>query len=288
MIDLKQLSERDFLAMPLVYDGESKEVRYAGSGKAVIRLKPTIYSFTQNRYGRLEGSDLLRLQASRLLIEWLKGQGIDHSFSDFSDRWILSDFIMLPQVAGTAPSFRPDDLDDPEIGKLKVAPPIEVIVKCHHVGTPKHRYYGMSEHAVRASHRRFPGQPIREEAAYPEVFVRFDWRNPMTSPAGARLADEVLPEAMADWFIDTARARETALRAFRLLSAFLETKGIVCLDLCFFISEDGGTIFSEISQDCGRFRHIEAGPVDKDVWRSGNSGSTVLEKWGAFLHLLQA
>lgn len=73
----------------------------------------------------------------------------------------------------------------------------------------------------------------------------------------------------------TKEARKTALKTFNILSDFLQTKNIVIYDLCLFISEDGKTVFGEISPDCGRYRHYDLGSLDKDV----------LEKWN-LLHQL--
>ena len=69
MINIKTLTSEEFVGLPLVVEGESKEVRYAGNGKVVIRFKPTIYSFTANRAGIIEGSDFLRLRASKIFID---------------------------------------------------------------------------------------------------------------------------------------------------------------------------------------------------------------------------
>ena len=96
-----------------------------------------------------------------------------------------------------------------------------------------------------------------------------------------------MPDSVADWFIDTKKARATALRLYDVLSAFLSEKDIVCYDLCLFIAEDGETVFGEISQDCGRFRHYDLGSLDKDVWRAGGSSEVVLQKWQLLLDMIQ-
>lgn len=102
-----------------------------------------------------------------------------------------------------------------------------------------------------------------------------------------RVADEILPEPMADWFIDVAAARATALRAHHALQAFLASCDIVCNDLCLFITEDGSTVYGELSPDCGRFRHFDLGSLDKDVWRSGGSSDDVLAKWTLLCDMLE-
>ena len=286
-MDIHKLDEASFLTLPLVIEGESKEVRYAGNGKVVIRFKPTIYSFTANRCGVVEGSDVLRLRASKVFAEVLKKAGISHAYHDISDKWVLADLILQPQSKAVGEPFRPDDLSAEEIQKLPVAPPIEVIIKRMHSGTSKHRYYGMSGFPVRHSHPLFGGVVFENDDAYPLPIVRFDWRNPIQSKEGKRLADEILPEAVADWYIDIKEAERTALRVYEALTDFLGGLDVVCYDLCLFITEDGKTVFGEISQDCGRYRHFDLGSLDKDVWRAGGSSKRVLEKWSMLLEIIE-
>jgi len=296
-LDIHSLTDADFDALPLVVEGESKIVRDAGEGLCVIRYKPTIYSFTQNRAAWVEGSNILRLKATRVFLEVLRAAGIDHAYVDVGERYVLSRLIQSP-------------------------PPIEVIIKAFHSGTSKHRYYGMGKkYRVRASHPYFGGRSFGPEDGYPTLVVRFDWRNPMWHPekvAAQRkraqewldqfesspgmpkemyewpaderrkvmLADEVLCDAQADWFIAVEEAKMTALRTFTTLQDFLAERDVILYDLCLFITEDGKTVFGEISQDCGRFRHFDLGSLDKDVWRAGGSSEAVLEKWGLLLKVI--
>ena len=74
---------------------------------------------------------------------------------------------------------------------------------------------------------------------------------------------------------------------YKALSDFLETRDIMIYDLCLFITQSGAEVFGEISQDCGRFRHLSLGSLDKDVWRTGGSSSQVLEKWQLLLDLIE-
>lgn len=84
--------------------------------------------------------------------------------------------------------------------------------------------------------------------------MRFDWRNPLRQPeTGARLAE----------------------------------RDVVLYDLCLFITKDGETVFGEISQDCGRFRHFDLGCLDKDAGRAGGSSEHVLRKWQLLLDLIE-
>jgi phosphoribosylaminoimidazole-succinocarboxamide synthase len=286
-VDLETLTDEAFRALPLVVEGESKEVRYAGAGQVVIRFKPTIYSFTANRSGVVEGSDALRLRATRRLTRVLEEAGLRHAYRAVTDRWVLADLLLQPVSAVDPRPFRPDDLAPAEVARLPVAPPIEVVVKRMHSGTSKHRYHGMAGWPVRGNHPIFGGVTFGPEDAYPQPVVRFDWRNPLRDPEGRRLADEVLPDAIADWFIDVTAARRTALRVYEALSDFLGERDVVCYDLCLFVAEDGQLVFGEVSQDCGRYRHFDLGSLDKDVWRTGGSSELVLEKWRLLLDVIE-
>ncbi len=282
MIHLDSLTEGQFRDMPLVVEGESKEVRYAGDGLVVIRFKPTVYSFTANRAGVIPGSDTLRLRATKVLVASLKAAGIKHAYREVSDKWVLADLLLQPATVQNPSPFRMC----PSL-PLNVAPPIEVVVKRMHSGTSKHRYYGMSGHPVRRDHPLYNGMQFKDEGAYPEPLIRFDWRNPLVDGQGKRLADEVLGDAQANWFINTDEARKTALNVYQALSAALNMVDVVLYDLCLFISEDGKTVFGEISQDCGRFRHFDHGSLDKDIWRGGGSHADVLSKWALLADLLE-
>jgi non-canonical purine NTP pyrophosphatase (RdgB/HAM1 family) len=272
----------EFARLPLVIEGESKEVRYAGGGRVLIRFKPTIYSFTANRCAVVPGSDRLRLRAMRTFLEVLRRAGIPHAYQEVADDLVLADLVVPHEVEFARyglPVFVPPDLTADEAARLRRAPPIEVVIKAHHTGTSKHRYLGMTGAAVRASHPLYAGMRLEVDDAYPETMVRFDWRNPLHAADGRRVQDEILPEPLADCFIDVARARATALRAYAALQDFLAPRDIVICDLCLFVTEDGGTIYGEITQDCGRYRHFELGHLDKDVWRTGGSHEQVLDKW---------
>lgn len=285
-MNLETLTRGEFDALPLVVEGESKEVRYAGSGQVVIRFKPTIYSFTANRAGVVEGSDVLRLRASKVFTEVLRAAGIDHAYREVTDRWVLADLILQPRCDQVPEPFRPVDMTPEGLAALSVAPPIEVVVKRMHSGTSKHRYFGMSGHPLRADHPIYAGFTFGPEGAYPQPIVRFDWRNPLLDDEGRRLADEVLCESQAEWFIAIAPARQTALRVFDAMTDFLNEHDVVCYDLCLFVTTDGRKVFGEISQDCGRYRHFDMGSLDKDVWRAGGSSEQVLEKWQTLLDVI--
>lgn len=280
-MNIDTLTLKQFRALPLVVEGESKEVRYAGNGEVIIRLKPTVYSYTYNRGGEIPGSDVARLQAIQALLPVLHTAGIMHSYLEVNDRWIRSQLVLQPTVSGDAAPFIPDDISPKRLAKLPRATPLEVIVKARHSGTPKHRYYRFSDYPTITDEHVQPDEP------YPNPIVRFDWRNPLVDHEGTRLADEVLPETMAEWFCDVKSTKSMATKAFEALSHHLALHGLDLWDICFFIAADGKTMFGEVSPDCLRVRASNGAALDKDVWRAGGSSEHVLEKWQQFVQLLE-
>jgi phosphoribosylaminoimidazole-succinocarboxamide synthase len=266
----------DFEYLPLVKEGESKIIRYLGQGKVAIRLKPTIYSYTQNRYGTIPKSEKIRVQASEILVKQLTKYQLQHAFHYYDERMeaIVADLIIEATPNGLY--FTPQDIN---VSNLPVFSPIEVIVKKSHVGTPKYRYRDIDKYPTRNC------QIIKEAGDYPNIIVRFDWRNPLHDENNKRLADEVMPEEMADWWIDTKQAKNTAKKAFVLLEKYLLARGIKLLDICFFIDASGKIIYSEISPDCMRVRANDES-LDKDIWRAGGSSEEILRKWSHFLELI--
>ncbi len=260
--DLYSIDFDTFRKMPLVVEGESKEIRALDDDYCIIYFKPTIYSFTYNRTGIVEGSNIPRVHVSKVLCELLKENGIKHAYLDYGDEFVLARII-------------------------KNAPNIEVVVKANHTGTSKHRYFGMGKSHVRMTHPYYSGMEIKDMEPYPAPIVRFDWRNPFWEPDTHKmLADEVMCDDQADYYIDVKKAKKTAALTFSVLSDFLASKDIVIYDLCLFISEDGETVYGEISPDCGRYRHYDLGSLDKDVWRAGGSSDQVLEKWNLLYKMI--
>ncbi len=260
--DLYSIDFDTFRKMPLVVEGESKEIRALDDDYCIIYFKPTIYSFTYNRTGIVEGSNIPRVHVSKVLCELLKENGIKHAYLDYGDEFVLARII-------------------------KDTPNIEVVVKANHTGTSKHRYFGMGKSHVRMSHPYYSGMKIKDMEPYPAPIVRFDWRNPFWEPNTHKmLADEVMCDDQADYYIDVKKAKKTAALTFSVLSDFLASKDIVIYDLCLFISEDGETVYGEISPDCGRYRHYDLGSLDKDVWRAGGSSDQVLEKWNLLYKMI--
>lgn len=243
--------------LPLIVEGESKRVYQQPDGNLRIELKPTVYSYTHNRGGTVEGTDALRLRFMRACLP------------------IIQDFH----------SYRSVEADHVVARGDLTLPPVEVRVKMYHVGTPKHRYYGF-EKAITHSGCRV----VDEDGGYCLPFLAFDWRNPLKHPeTGERLADEVLPDSVAAWFMNVQQARFTALSAFTSLSVWFEKKGFELVDICFVIDVTGSFITSEVSPDCMRVRDIATGKShDKDLWRGGDPPEALLAAWTTLCERVEA
>lgn len=291
-MNLTTLTLDEFRKFPLVKLGESKEIREhpEDPDKVVIWLRPTIYSFTQNRCGWVEGSNLLRARVLRVLIPMLKEAGIDHAYEEISESGFITARRIYPEMD----------------------PGVEVILKRYNGGTSHYRYLGMDKHPTRTDHPFWPGSCYGNKAPYNDVKIRFDWRNPFWNPdlvaevrsqhpglpvevfewpaelrTKVMMRDEVLGEDFADELIDVRQARRTALWTMTVLQSYMARCDIVIHDLCLFITTDGRTVYGEINQDCGRFRHLDHGMLDKDVWRSGGTQKDVLQKWALLAWMLE-
>lgn len=283
------MTPAEFDVLPFITEGNSKVVRYIGHGVCAIKLKPTIYSYTYNRVGEVAGTDTIRLRAASVFTRVLKEAGVDHAYLSV-DGCVMRSGLAIEMLDDNF-LFRPTDMTDAAFLALPQIPPIEVIVKGLHTGTPKHRYHGIERRRTRTGGVIRPEEEFYTpslihpgEAPYRFSYVRYDWRNPNEDETGKRLCDEVMPDELAELYIRTHAARNTANAAFTAINDFLIPRGIEMVDVCFIISQDGRTILSEVSPDCGRFRQVDDGmSLDKDVWRRGGTSEMVIEKWQKIL-----
>ena len=251
-------SKEDYDKLELLIEGESKIIRILNSKYSLISYKPTVHSHKQQRAGIIEGTDKERKKMTKDILYLLDKDTIPHAYIYVGDNYTLCE--------------RLDPFTD--------IPPIEVIVKRCCVGTDKFRYYGIDKKKT-----RFGGYVVTqdENREYPDIFVRFDYRNPNYHPETKKpLGDEALYDDLADNFICVKESKTLARKTFLSLSRHFELMGIYFVDVCFMLTTDGKKHFYEISQDCGRFkRKDESGmtDLDKDIWRAGGSSDLVLKKW---------
>jgi phosphoribosylaminoimidazole-succinocarboxamide synthase len=260
-----------FEALPFVVEGNSKIVRRWNSSVVLVKLKPTVYSYTHNRTGIVYGSDEVRARFTALIY--------DRMGRELAPKFCAPIHAFLGLIEGT---------DGPLLAQREVeACNLEVRVKRYHVGSPLHRYRQTELYASTQE-----CGPITKWSRFETPIVCFDWRHPMFDEQGNRLSDEPLSDDYAAiWMEDVPYAKALAREAFLWMEKLFESAGITLIDICFFIDRTGRLIYGEISPDCMRAR-IGTGPVsdmtslDKDVWREGLSSQKLLERYQKLFDLL--
>ncbi len=242
--------------LPLFCAGNSKELRRtAVPGILIGRFLPTLYSYTSNRAGIAPGTDALRMKISRIFWRHLHGIGINTCYLACS-----ADLVLASE---------------------EVIPPVEVIVKRALVGTPAHIYHDLFKHCDRFD------RPFVRGEQHP-AYVRFDYRNPLTSETGERLRDEMLPGPLADRLIDTAVATDSALRITAAIDKLLNAAGLQVLDICLFFDDTGTVLCGEISPDNMRIKSLSGGgDFDKDLWRKDRPAEEIIARWTVLLSRLE-
>ena len=255
-----------------------------------IKLKSTIFSHTHQRTGEIRELASVRAHGSQLLLDVLQRNHIEHAY-----RCVSQSGLVLARLV--------DDL-----------PPLEIIIKRFCVGTDQRTMHGLVDEraAVQADNAEYLCGP----------YVRFDWRNPnhveragsgraaMSSPyffvveellgkdrffaeivrggAFRPMGDTSVCEALLGGLIDCDAVRETALKVFLSLQAWLArcSPPLVIQDNCIMTDRSGAVVWSEINSDCMRIkaRDDRSQAFDKDIWRRGGADSkqAILRRWRAF------
>lgn len=251
----------DFMSLPLLTVGESKEIRLLTPKITLAKLLPTVYSFTNNRYGTAAGTERVRAHFSAELFRAMSRQP--------GPRHLAHAFLGLVECPQHGPL----------LAEHVVSPGnLEVRVKRYHIGSPLHRYLYTDHHPT--AHN---GPPLTRWSRFEQPVVCFDWRHPLHDDEGRRLADEPLPDDYAaQWLDQPQRAKQLARDTFEWTEALFVSRGLKLIDICYFIDSSGTVIFGEISPDCMRVRSRAADDsdaLDKDEWRSGGEAHTVLERY---------
>lgn len=256
----------DFDRLPFVNEGESKVVRRFAPGKLAIKLKPTVYSFTHNRYGEVHGTDIVRTFFAAETFARMERAARDGTLD------VRTAFLGLEWAE-----------DGPVLLQREMEPcNLEVRVKRYHVGSPLHRYRYAERHRS-----TLDTGPVRAWTRFPEPVVCFDWRHPLRDEAGQQLADEPISDDYAGlWMCDPGRAKTIARSAFAWLETLFAERELTLVDICFFIDRTGTTLYGEISPDCMRVRFGTGDPElsqpgDKDSWRRGDAPDLVFERYRA-------
>ena len=254
----------DFEALPLLVEGDSKILRLWTDRVVVERFKPTVYSYTMNRYGEVPESDRIRVSFAAELFRRMAG--LDPS---------------TPHVPRSAFLAEVETPSGPLLVQRRVEPcNLEVRIKRFHIGSPLQRYLYTERHGSTQSCGN-----VGRWSRFDRPVVCFDWRHPHHDADGRRLADEPISDDYAAvWMEDVPHAKEMARRTFLWMEELFAAAGVLLVDMCIFIDRSGRWIHGEISPDCMRVRlglgdPARAEAMDKDAWREGASAGEVRDRY---------
>ena len=256
----------NFENLPLLVEGESKIIKSLNDKIVVELFKPTVYSYTKNRYGTVAGTEELR---AKFTAEVFRQMNIEKNKPN--GRHLNNAFLASIQTKeGTL-----------NIQRKVVSSNLEVRVKRFHIGSPVHRYKYTDDHPTIAP--KFT--PLKKWDRFDNPLICFDWRNPLTDDDGNRLADEPISDDYAAiWMHNVPQAKKLALDTFLWLEQLFYDAHLTLIDICFFIDQSGKYVFGEISPDCMRVREGRGHPkdaksLDKDLWRNGEKEDFLAKRY---------
>ena len=254
-----------FNSLPFLLEGESKILRLLNSKIVVEQFKPTVYSYTHNRYGEVKGTEELRVLFTTEVFRNLNRYSIAHGKSlknAFLAIVFSSEGVLLVQE------------------KIEACN-LEIRVKRYHIGSPVHRYKYTEEYNTVQTDEA----PLNKWSRFIEPIVCFDWRHPLFDENGNRLSDEPISDDYASiWMHDVAEGKRLARETFIFLEKLFRDSGFLLVDICFFIDQSGHILYGEISQDCMRVKNSLRDPslsesMDKDLWRQGEKEELLAERY---------
>jgi phosphoribosylaminoimidazole-succinocarboxamide synthase len=263
----------DFLSLPALLEGESKILRLLNSKIVIEQFKPTVYSYTHNRYGEVEGTAELRILFTAEIFRRMNRYSVEHG------KKILKNAFLAVIDSPEGPLLVQEKVD---------ACNLEVRVKGYHIGSPVHRYKYTEKFPTVQKNT----EPLRKWSKFDRPIVCFDWRLPLKDDDGNRLADEPISDDYASvWMQDVQNAKELARETFIWMETLFSPAGLLLVDICFFIDKTGEVIFGEISPDCMRVKSILGNPeeresFDKDLWREGEKKQLLSERYERLFTLL--
>jgi len=263
----------NFDELPLLIEGESKIVKLLNDNIVVEKFKPTVYSYTKNRYGIVGGTEDLRAKFTAEIF-----RKMNEEKSNENGKKLQNAFLGLIK---TSQGFI--------IAQRKVEPGnLEVRVKRYHIGSPLHRYNYTNKYSKVFGDKC----PLKKWDRFEKPIVCFDWRNPLTDDEGNRLSDEPLSDDYASvWMEDVWFAKKLASDTFLWLEQLFYNAGLILVDICFFIDQSGKVIFGEISPDCMRVKEGVLHPklsdsLAKDLWRNGKNESFLATSYNKLYEII--
>ena len=267
-----------------ILEGESKIFwEVPNTHIALVELKPTMYSFTYNRYGTVMGTDELRQKFWAIF-----GGSINHSLSLFAEgkhhfknqlienlaeEYFLKNSNNL-YISNFLGSIEIDGKNYSMVYFYDSISPLEVVWKNYMLGTMKHALFEVEKYNTKS------GKKIMYEGKFPTDIIRFDWRNPLPHK------DECICDDFAAFYTDVDNAKLTTRLVTYLLKELLSYADYELIDLCYFINYEGNCVCSEITPDGMRIRKHDTS-FDKDLWRQGKTEEAIKENWGKLIEDLE-
>lgn len=208
----------EFNASDLYFEGNSRILKHHPDNPNLLltKFKDTVFSF---KHWNIE---IKWLGAKRLKLYELIS-----TFLNRETQWkIKTDLVYI------------DDINNIATIMKESVPNIETVVKSKIIGSPKYEYKNIFTEPTRFNNIRNLTEWFEHKP-----YVRFDWRNPLPEK------DKVIPEELANYFINTEIAKETALSTFNLLRDKLNFSELELNDFCLFLNQNGDKIVGEISTD---------------------------------------
>ena len=252
-------------SLPVLFDGESKKGWLLTNHVVVERFKPTVYSYTSNRYGEVPGTAEIRLQFSAEIFRQMSR----------NSKEILPNAFLSVTKAGNTPLL---------VQRRVETCNVETRVKRYHIGSPVYRYLYTEQYP---STQR--SGPLKRWDYFESPVICFDWRHPVHDKEGNRLADEPISDDYAAiWMADISKAKYLARNTFLWLEENFKAAGFALIDICFFIDQPCKMLYGEISPDCMRVRKIinsnsqtvsQSDCFAKDTWRLGKEPKDLLQRY---------
>lgn len=303
----------DYNNLDIIMRGQSKEIRRINENYVAIKYIPSISSHTYSRFGMLKGTDSLRMDMTIELFTYLQLQNIKTLFVTRCNDFLVFENLSNPPAievifkyfhSGT-PVWRYWDIDR-IIGRngtqitLNAPYPIAPIIRFDW-RNPANKEFKLPNNSVNkiknflkdtvCISKKQDGHYLKvnqdQEPFYKQLLE--EHKNDLDEVLYMLLnekhfmRDETLPEDLADYFINVVKAKKLTHLVATKLKKIFELSGYDLWDGCINITEDGTSLYGELSFDCMRIK--EKGEAsnnrsfDKDLWRHNKKSDLLIERY---------
>ncbi|HCE77060.1 MAG: hypothetical protein CMK83_10325 [Pseudomonadales bacterium] len=311
-----------FQSLPLLARGQSKEVRMVNDQYVAIKYIPSLSSHTHSRFGMIAGTESLRMDMTTELFSYLDVKGIDNLFVTRIDDYLVFKTVCSPQLievifkfyhSGT-PVWRYHGIDksvcrDGSTIEVEEPYPNSPIIRFDWRNPASVAFKIPQNSVIKLS--EILGDVVTIEKRESEYYAKINQdKEPEYKAAILRhkeelgpdiyrvldmnhfLHDEVLPDDLANCFIDVGEAKQLAQYSVYHVKSLLLQSGYELWDGCINITDDGKSLYGELSFDCLRIRRLNSSGsqecYDKDLWRHGVDEEIILKRYAKLVSDVQA